>query len=428
MRDDFSTIGVANPYALAEVALGRRVDWRRVENPKALVETTLGMPWEKLIDPRSGSILFPGLVVKGKQLERVPDKDRKADIERRLGLHRTFKPSVPLRRVSPAMRAVLDRPLALAAQRLRFAVQASLATIAEGEAREDLHLTDQGSFFADAAEGGDPVQRGVGDCYFIAALDAVAWSIPSQIRWGPPRAGVAPTDAAGTERGSIRFSPGYYHAGDFDRAGTIVSSGPLRQSVTLNELLPATPEGVPLYAQSSDAGETWPGLYEKAFAVWRGRGVVRGIDYDRLGGGDCGEATRALVGRDWRLDRWSVRDESVNDIYQIVREHSRGGRTFHPMTAWTPGVPDDLPPDEQASRRDSYDRADIALNHCYAVLGWIGVDHVVLRNPWGFQGAAPGYRLEAGSFHALTLNSNGVFAMPIRQFRRFFEGLVVAYP
>ena len=92
MRTDLDTMGVANPYTLAELAIGRRIDWSRIVDPKAVIETALGMPWDQLINPASGSILYAGLV-----------------------------PST----------------------------------------------------------GGDPVQGGLGDCYFISALDAVAWFVDS---------------------------------------------------------------------------------------------------------------------------------------------------------------------------------------------------------------------------------------------------------
>jgi hypothetical protein len=293
------------------------------------------------------------------------------------------------------------------------------------EPAEEYAWTDQGVFFADRAEGGDPVQGNIGNCYFISAMAAVAWSIPAFIRWRAP--GAVIIGAGDADTGSLRFSPGWYHRGDFDRRGIVVTDGPLWQRVTTSELLPTTADGVPPYARSSDAGETWPGIYEKTFAVWRSQGAVRGIAYELLGGGDCGEATRALVGRDWVLDRFSLADETPTSILEIVKSHSRTGKTFHPMTVWTYGIPEDLPDDVEEARTQRFDRADIAPNHCYTVLGWAG-SNIILRNPWGFQGAAEGYRAEIDQALGLRMNENGVFAMPSRRLRSFFEGLCVAYP
>ncbi len=392
------------------------------------METALGMPWGKLVDPKSGSILFLGLKADGKKIKKVPVKDVPADFKRRLKLHKTFRPSVKLNRISSFMKELVDRPADVARRRLQLALKLSLSAGAETSTDDGIRWTDQGSFFADAAEGGDPVQRGVADCYFISALDAVAWSNPGLIIWGPPRSGIARTDAAGHERGSIRFSPGYYHEGDLDRAGGVVDSGPLWHRVTLGELLPTTPEGIPLYAHSSDAGETWPGLYEKAFAIWRGRGVAGADLYSLLGGGWCGEATRVIVGRDWHLEWWYNENESSQDIFSLLSGHTRSGRTIHPVTAWTYADAESFP-DDSATR--DYESKDIHYNHCYAILGWMirsGTRYVVLRNPWGNGESTHERRAEGGRFFGLQLNTNGLFALPVGDFRRYFEGFAVAYP
>src|SRR5688572_14070954 len=47
--------GAVNPYALAELAIGRKIDWRRVENPIELVARTLETSAENLFDGDKGS-------------------------------------------------------------------------------------------------------------------------------------------------------------------------------------------------------------------------------------------------------------------------------------------------------------------------------------------------------------------------------------
>ena len=37
-------VGVINPYALAEVILKKRVNWKRLSNPPSLLANTLGHP------------------------------------------------------------------------------------------------------------------------------------------------------------------------------------------------------------------------------------------------------------------------------------------------------------------------------------------------------------------------------------------------
>ena len=63
-------IGVANPFTLAEQVLGRPILWDRVDI-KATLSRALGMPYERLFDPKYGSPIYGGLQLKGKALERV---------------------------------------------------------------------------------------------------------------------------------------------------------------------------------------------------------------------------------------------------------------------------------------------------------------------------------------------------------------------
>lgn len=430
MRSNLATMGVANPYALAEVAIGRRVNWSRVANPHAVIETALGMPWEQLINPASGSILYAGLTFGAGGPKRLPPSEVAADIQRRLQAHQVFKPATMPTRVSPSMQLLLNRSNDVALQRLHLAVQLSLGAGGGGNGTSE-QWVDEGTFYTEPteAQGGDPVQGGLGDCYYISALDAVAWSVSKMIQWfplvDPDHATQAPSDPTGP--GSIRFSPGYYHSRDVGQPNDPVTTGPLWEFVTMSELLPESPDGVPLYATSSRAGETWPNLYEKAFAIWRtGSGDRPG--FTPLGGGDCGEATRVLVGRDWQLDGWANESLAAADVLQRIQQHLQSGKTLHPMTTYTYSDPSSLPQD---GFERNYARSDIIYNHCYSLLGWLplgGVDYIVVRNPWGHDEATRSDRAPDGTFAGLPLNTNGVFGLPVEVFRLYFEGVEVAYP
>jgi hypothetical protein len=429
MRTDKATMGVANPYALAEVVIGRRVDWSRVANPHALIETALGMPWEKLINPASGSILFAGLTFGKGGPKRLPSTEAAADIERRLQAHRVFKPSTMPSRIPPSMQLLFNRSNEVALQQLRQAVELSLGAGSGSGMGEQ--WVDEGMFFTnpDEAEGGDPVQGGLGDCYYIAALDAVAWSVPEMIQWSPlvdpDHATQVQLDPTGP--GSVRLSPGYYHSRDVGVPNDPVTTGPLWEYVTMTELLPESAKGVPLYATSSRAGETWPNLYEKAFAIWR-TGSGDQPDFTPLGGGDCGEATRVLVGRDWNLDWWATESLEATDVLQNIQQHAPEGKTIHPMTAFTYGSADDFPQD--GITRD-YAGSNIIFNHCYSLLGFIiggGDEYIVVRNPWGKDGTTRSDRAPDGAFGGLTLNTNGVFGLPVEVFREYFEGFYAVHP
>src|SRR5205809_3884906 len=114
-------IGAINPYALVEYKLGRTVNWKRIAEPRKLLEDTLGMPYEKLFDPTEKSPLFAGKLTKqnGREVRSKPPVEVGSQV-----------------------------------------------------------WTDPGEFFDEAAEFFDPVQGAVGDCYLIAALASIAWARP----------------------------------------------------------------------------------------------------------------------------------------------------------------------------------------------------------------------------------------------------------
>jgi hypothetical protein len=63
---------VINPYALAELLAGRRIDWKAVKDRPQLLESILQTPYQELFDPRFGGPLYTGLRLnKNLQLERV---------------------------------------------------------------------------------------------------------------------------------------------------------------------------------------------------------------------------------------------------------------------------------------------------------------------------------------------------------------------
>ena len=414
MRQDLETIGVANPYALTEAVIGRKVDWRATLNPKGIVETALGMPFGRLIDPVSGSLLFPGLKTAAKgQLQKVTKGDLKADVTRRLDLHKAFRPVAPTAQLSPQMKTLIARPAPLAQQQLRDIILLITGVVASDG------WTDQGAFFTDGAQEGDPVQGGLGDCYFIGALDAVAFTNPSKVlRLGESHSPTRP------DADTLRFSPGYYHK---PGPTSPVTSGPLWQNVAVSEQVPLT-SGIPTYARCSDSGEVWPLVYEKAFAKWRTGVTNDRPDYSSLNGGWCVGATSCLVGRDWHEDWWDNESVDADEVVSLLRRHTRGGRTIHPMTAWTYSSSESLPDDGFAR---NYDRSNIVYNHCYALLGWAshnGETYVVLRNPWGYHEATRGDLLEVVSVFGQALNTDGRFGLPVEVFRRYFEGFGVVHP
>ena len=126
-------IGVINPYALAEVVLRRKINWKRITSPRKFLEKTLEVPYEKLFDPRNESPLYVGL------------------------------------RLDPRS-MVMERAEMLPSN------QASFKALTE--VRASTVWIDPGDFFEECTELTDPVQGALGDCYFIAALSSIAWARP----------------------------------------------------------------------------------------------------------------------------------------------------------------------------------------------------------------------------------------------------------
>src|SRR5262245_43848889 len=63
--------GVINPYALAEVVSGRRIQWSEVTDVPRLLEDVLNTPYQELFDPKYEGPLYMGLKLnKAKTLER----------------------------------------------------------------------------------------------------------------------------------------------------------------------------------------------------------------------------------------------------------------------------------------------------------------------------------------------------------------------
>ena len=100
------------------------------------------------------------------------------------------------------------------------------------------------------------------------------------------------------------------------------------------------------------------------------------------------------------------------------------------MTAWTYSTGDDSPD------HVDYSSAQVVGSHAYTVLGWAYQDcqrWIVLRNPWGSFEASSNVldativMYDLSWWRPITLkNSDGVFAMEISAFKKYFAGFGVA--
>ena len=197
----------------------------------------------------------------------------------------------------------------------------------------------------------------------------------------------------------------------------------------MSEAVPLTASDDFIYCRSSEVNETWPAIYEKAFAKLKTGTASDMPDITQTGWGDCVWATAQLNGGTRRY--WNTASRSADDLWNLLRSNCLSYRTFNPMTAWTYSS-GDASPDHV-----DYNSAHVVGSHCYTVLGWAYRDcrrWIVLRNPWGNTEAIASVldatisMYDVSWWRPITLkNNDGVFAMEISAFKKYFAGFGAAY-
>ncbi|WP_458205944.1 C2 family cysteine protease [Haladaptatus sp. NG-SE-30] len=462
---EVESIGVSNPYALAELIEDEEIEWDEMEDVEGFLESTLGTSYDELFDPKYGSPLYAGLTLtEDNTVERMsPDEMKREKMETEAD---TLTPDVEVSSEpdtempssvgtlpsevrellvgSPRKEddeVAMDGGMSLDAdvsveetteptlERLDDEASTDIEvevtdvgpevksmqsktelttdlerTVSVGWEPRGIDWIDAGEFFKQGAEQFDPVQGAVGDCYLIAALSAVAWTKPSLIRH---------TAFADTEehKSYFRFfdgsSPRYVVAGE---------RLPLREG-SHNFV----------YARSGEREEVWPAVYEKAYAKWKTGATDDKPEIPAISGGDPVRACAEIAGSGRKY--YGTRTRSGNQLWDIVRGNSRGAKTFNPMVAWT------YPTDNAAPDNIDYSSAGIVANHAYTVLGWMyrsGKRYIVCRNPWGRHEATTGVvggsysYIDDGAWRSIPLGeSDGVFAIDADTFKRYFAGIGV---
>lgn len=383
-------VGVANPYALAEIALGKRVRWSAIKDHDRFVEKTLGVSMEKLLQPAQGNFLFSGRAETARMLE-----EHRLDVKENGGA-----PRAVAAHVARHTAATFDKLAAHAIARIQSTLFGAPPSDAGEHTPTGAEWADPGDFFEEASEFFDPVQGGLGDCYLISALSAVAWSRPYVIAQRTRATGAASADFVNR----IEFFP---------------SAGASPISFEVTEQMPVlTGSHGWIYARSSETGEIWPAVYEKAYAKWKTDNTTDKPDYSPIAGGWPVQACTELTGL--RGTTRTCSDLSADDIWQAIRANCRSYRTFNPVVAWT--FCTDTPP-------VNYSGSGLVGYHAYTVLGWAFINnekYVVIRNPWGHNG--PVINGLTGSWQAydqsfwrsVPLNAGGVFAIPASTFKSYF--------
>lgn len=437
-----------NPYALAEVVSGRRIDWKQVDDKPALLEQILGTPYEELFDPQFGGPLYIGgarqqdgsmraqrstlLNVEvprgGNDLERPPMAELGGlttlkDIARTLNLNTLDDLAVGCIDWTRAakLRLTLDLPRAVSDLRMArnytpdivrtvsFDPELKLGNTQDWQPPSGTWQEAGGHFFNETAEFFDPVQGAVANCYFIASLSAVAWSLPYQI--------AQQTRATGTAQSQFFDRVTFYKP---DKQG-------IDREIEVSQTVPKTSGGSFIYARSSEAGEAWPAIYEKAFAKLKTGTNTDHPDITATGWGDCVWASAQLTGGNRAY--YDTASRTADQLWNTLRSNCLSYRTIRPMTAWTYGSGADSPD------HVDYSSAHVVGSHCYTVLGWAYRNcqrYILLRNPWGNTEATVGsldatvYAYDVSWWRPITLKDiDGTFAMEIGTFKKYFAGFGV---
>lgn len=444
--DQQYNVGVINPYALAEVVAGRPIPWKRVPDKRKVLEDVLQTPYEELFDPKFHGPLFLGLklgkegrvertkpeVPEAKLAEMANDLDQGPDPEaaqvRILSDLERFYTGEDLKSVRVAraeinsmgrMSLVLSEPRDRRDQRMARVLRPDVVGTAYGptEAGNSQPFNppnsswgDAGRFFNEAAEFFDPIQGAVANCYLIAAMASVAWAMPYRI--------THLTRATGTGQDQFTNMIRFY---DVDRGNAM-------REVEVTDRVPlANGSNGFLYCRSSETGEIWPAVYEKAFAKWKTGHAGDQPNIPATAWGDCVRASAELTGLQ-RHYYWTA-NESAAELWNKVRANSLGGRTFNPMTAATYGSGDAAP------KKVVYSDANLVASHCYSVLGWDyrnGRRYVILRNPWGSTEATSGSLAGGTAVWDVSwwrpinyADPDGVFALDAETFKAYFALLGV---
>jgi hypothetical protein len=439
---------VINPYALAELITGRKIPWKEIPDAPRVLEDILQTPYEELFDPKFGGPLYTGLRLNERmELERV--RSPLLDVEVREEVNDLEAGDVDLssiRRLSDLARAfgvpdadpIEVRRSELVGQRdvrltiplperdrlrrlARVFTKDIVRTIAPdpegaGAAADwtppNGTWTDAGRFFNETAEFFDPVQGAVANCYYIAALAAVAWATPYRISHL--------TRATGEPQEAFTIMVRFFKPD---------SNGQLDKEIEVTETVPLnSASGGFIYCRSSEAGETWPAVYEKAYAKLKTGHTGDHPDITATAWGDCVWATAQLNGG--KREYHATTSNTADQLWNLVRANSLGGRTFNPMVAWTYSSGD------ASEKKVVYSDANIVASHCYTVLGWAFRNdrkYLILRNPWGNTEASVQTLNETVWLHdvswwrPINLTAiDGTFGIEASAFKTYFAGLGVA--
>ncbi len=392
-----------NPYAIAELLLGKNVDVHGWDAQGVRLEDVYQIERRLLFDPvgkrAARFALFQGIADLG---GKPTSLDEVMNLPLVVQARRLYSDE-QIQRILPFLIPIDDAKF-----------KAPGKKVASGKFVGEYRPVDK--FIIDGATFLDPVQGGIADCYLISSLIALAWVQSASWRKFIDHSTVA-------RAGKTKFHFKLFR-GPSTRAPALHAPGDV----------PFDNEGRQCFARSETAQEGWPSIVEKAY-VMRRCGKLdtdpQPADYQTIShdGELPQQACQMLVGGKARSERNLELDPKRPWHHFPTRCDARGIARF-PTMAWTWKEASHLRP-------LTFVHTGLIPNHAYAVLGTTtrdGNSFMVLRNPHGVSLAGtarpPEYLTgtwEPGAADGVApvvkLDELGVFGLPMKWFNRCFDAM-----
>lgn len=372
-----------NPYALGDLVAGKKIRWNSEKDPRKKLAEILGIDDPKVIFKSNSPLLIPRKFKTKSSAKKIELVSEKSDSEK---LQKFFKKHA----ASIGNKKNVDSSKLMKISSILF----SRNNVKGGQGKKNTDVSmardwcpdyikwmKKGDYIVSSMDGPEVDQNALGDCYYLAALASICWSSPRMLNYKKQG-----------DNYQICFWNWRLKA----------------EWVSVSQKVPVDKktEGW-VYGCSTTLTETWPAIWEKAFAKWMTGTSSDCPDMTEIEGGNSGEALRRLTGYDY--DSYYCRKGNSDKIWKLFWKNTDSKmKAISPMTVSTSGV-------------DREDTIGTIPHHVYSILGievYNNVKRVIVRNPWARAHAKKYCR--SGTWNGMKLNDNGVFSMEFDKFIEYF--------
>ena len=466
------SIGCPDPFSVAELIEGKKIDWSKKKDEIDALAEIFGVTKEAFLKD-SFTLLNPFVKINSKgELTAISESEATTRLEtflknnarpqKALAKTATTKALTPAQKRKNVISVLLNKQVT--EKKLAQEIKANRIVVASSNNSvylpEGMTWKDKGYFFNETAHWYDICQNSIGDCYFLAALCSVVYANPFWIK----------------NNVALRYKSGIqddtpWHAIDFyvPKTGSYKSNqawsakkGTVQTVVVSEELLvnenteknygvcgPKEKSGATIKNVSkSEMDSCWPAVYEKAYAKFLEKCTSDYPDLKgKINGGNGGGALKEILHTENVVTK-SLGSLTVNQIWDIGLKAHSNPTCVSIHSYW----------DEKkkvyyskAGTKQEYMDMGLYIGHVYSFLDVIMMKdskkYVVLRNPHGrnlaaiknnpavyhdswtynyganptntYRGVSSIYRFVDGNNE--TQKSRGTFLMEINEFKRVFE-------